>query len=199
MRCRAWTPRDVLRVPLRAGLEQVDVGREAHLRDRRLEGVLADDERGVGRRHDALEHRDVTDGMHGTTTAPTFSVPRTISSQSTVVPETTITRSPALIPASRSVVAQTAAPSAISWKFRCSMTPSLPSEVSARRFGSRASASTTSRVKLNRSGICQRPSTSAGFRASSSGDRATSLSRPRRRPIRRPFTASPLSTRIPDC
>ena len=68
--------------------------------------------------------------------------------------------------------------------------PLLPSEVSALRFGSRASASTTSRVKLNRSGICQRPSTSAGFRASSSGDRATSLSRPRRRPIRRPFTAS---------
>ena len=45
-----------------------------------------------------------TSGRHGTRTAPTFRVPRTISSQSTVVPETTITRSPGFTFASRSVV-----------------------------------------------------------------------------------------------
>ena len=52
--------------------------------------------------------------MHGTTTAPVFITPRTTSSQSTVLPATTMTRSPGLTPRSRSVVAQTAAPSAIS-------------------------------------------------------------------------------------
>ena len=81
-----------------------------------------------------------------------------------------MTRSPGLTLRSRSVVAHTVAPSAISRNVRCSMTRRFPRNVSARRFGSRASASTTSRVKLKRSGICQRPSTRAGRRASSSGE-----------------------------
>ena len=66
-----------------------------------------------------------TSGMHGTTTAPIFSMPRTISSQSTVLPETARTRSPALMLASGSAVAHTAAPSDISRKLRGSITPSL--------------------------------------------------------------------------
>ena len=129
------------------------------------------------------------DGRHGITTAPTFHAPRTASSQSTVAPAMTVTRSPGLTFRSRSSAAQIVAPSAISRNERCSMTPSPPRNVTARRFGSPASASTTSRVKLKRSGTCQRPSTRAGRSASSSGERGSSLSRPRRLPIRRPFTA----------
>ena len=46
-----------LRFSTRAVVEEVDVGREAHLLDRRLERALGDDERRVGRRDHALEHR----------------------------------------------------------------------------------------------------------------------------------------------
>ncbi len=136
-----------------------------------------------------------TEGMHGTTTAPAFRTPRTASSESTVPSATTTTRSPTPMLRSRSVVAQTAAPSEISMNDRGSITPSLPRNVSARRFGSRPSASTTSRVKLKRSGSCQRPSTSAGRSASSSGELGSSFERARRLPMRRPFTTTPLSTR----
>ena len=46
---------------------------------------------------------------------------------------------------------------------RGSMMPSLPMSVTARRFGSSASPSTTSRVKLKRSGTCQRPFVERGI------------------------------------
>ena len=81
---------------------------------------------------------DVDVGAQGTTTAPIFHAPRTASSQSTVLPDMTITRSPGETLFSRSAVAHTAAPSAISMNERCSMTPSDPRNVSARRLGSRA-------------------------------------------------------------
>ena len=137
----------------------------------------------------------VTVGAQGTTTAPAFSAPRTTSSQSTVLPETTSTRSPWPMPRSCRFEAHRFAPSEISRKLRGSITPSLPRNVSARRLGSRASASTTSRVKLKRSGICQRPSTMAGRSASSRGELGSSAPRARRLPMRSPFTAQPLSTR----
>ena len=54
---RGNVDRDVLRVPSHpCGVELV-VGGEAHLLDRRLEGVLRDHQRRVRRRHDALEPR----------------------------------------------------------------------------------------------------------------------------------------------
>ena len=54
---RGDVDRDVLRVPLGALVEEVDVGAEAHALDRRLERALGDDENGVGGRHESLELR----------------------------------------------------------------------------------------------------------------------------------------------
>ena len=48
---------NVLRIPLRTLLVEMDVGRESHLHDRRLERASTDDQGGVGRRDDALERR----------------------------------------------------------------------------------------------------------------------------------------------
>ena len=48
---------DVLRAPLRACIEEVNIGAEAHALDRLLERALGDDEDGVRRRHEAFELR----------------------------------------------------------------------------------------------------------------------------------------------
>ena len=64
---------DVLRAPLHALVEEVDIGREAHALDRRLERALGDDER--RRRSTTRGARAATTscvGRHGTTTAPIF-------------------------------------------------------------------------------------------------------------------------------
>jgi hypothetical protein len=95
-------------------LVQVDVGREAHLRRSSLERVLADDEGGVGRRHDALQHGR-GDGRH----ARDDDGSGLQCSEDDLEP---VDGRPAdhehaisgLMPDSRSVVAQMAAPSAIS-------------------------------------------------------------------------------------
>ena len=138
----------------------------------------------------------VSDGRTGTATAPAFQAPRTSSSQCIDVSAMTMTRSLGCTPCSLRAAARPAAPSAISKNVRGSITPSFPRIVTAVRFGSSASASTTSRAKLKWPGTCQRPSTRAGRSASSSGE--TCSTRARRRPMRRPFTAWGLSTHSED-
>ena len=137
---------------------------------------------------------DIVSGQ-GTPTAPTLSAASMTSSQSGVLPASTRMRSPGSTPFSRRTVAHLAAPSAMRKNDRGSMTPSLPRYVRARRFGSRASTSTTSRVKLNRSGTAQRPSASAGTTAAASYDPFPMRAATRFRRRVSSFTASPLSTR----
>ena len=122
-------------------------------------------------------------------------MPASITSiQLGVLPTTTATRSPGRTPCSRSRAAQEPAPSASLLNVHGSITPSEPRYMSARRRVSSASASTTSRVKLKRSGTRQRPSAHAGWSAASSGPRVSWAAARLRRPKVTSFTTRLLST-----
>ncbi len=85
---------------------------------------------------------------HGTVTAPILIPASMTSIQLSLLATSTNTRSPERTPCSLSCVAHLVEPSTSWWKVRGSITPSAPRSISACRFGSAASASITSFVKL---------------------------------------------------
>ena len=99
---------------------------------------------------------------HGIATAPARSTPSMTGCQSSVLPQSTSTRSPLDTPSLRSRFVQRAVLAATSVKVTSWSAPSFVRKRIARRAGSAASTSTTSREKLNRSGTSQRPSWRAG-------------------------------------
>ena len=163
---------DVLGVPLGFVVEEMEFRREAHALDRRLERPLGNPRTASVFDTTRSSCDGVVVGAHGTTTRRSSTCRGRLLEPVDGAPSDHDHAIAGVTRRSRSATAHTVAPSAISRNERCSMIPSLLRKVSARRLGSRASASTTSRVKLKRSGICQRPSTSAGRRASSSGELA---------------------------